>query len=195
MPAPANLALRALPDGDLIMQGRNSAQLGVAGALTYEARARLIVTGGKKQSNESSLSVRGADSVIVLIAMATSYRDYQHVDGDPAALNKAALDRAAGRSFDELLSRHQTDHRRLFRRVQLDLGQTPAASRPTDERVRNIDDERRSGTGRALLSIWSLLVDRQLTPGLRSLRICRASGMTCRTRPGAASTPSTSTPR
>ncbi|MFC4313543.1 glycoside hydrolase N-terminal domain-containing protein [Steroidobacter flavus] len=136
VPAPAGLVLRALPDGDLIMQGRNSAQLGVAGALTYEARARLIVTGGKKQSNESSVSVRGADSVILLIAMATSYRDYQRVDGDPAALNKASLDRAAARSFNELLSRHQTDHRRLFRRVQLDLGQTAAADRPTDERVR-----------------------------------------------------------
>jgi alpha-L-fucosidase 2 len=136
VPAPAGLVLRALPDGDLIMQGRNSAQLGVAGALTYEARARLIVSGGKKQSSASSLSIRGADSVILLIAMATSYRDYRHVDGDPAALNVASLDRAAARSFDELLSRHQTDHRRLFRRVQLDLGQTAAADRPTDERVR-----------------------------------------------------------
>jgi alpha-L-fucosidase 2 len=136
VPAPAHLILRALPDGDLVMQGRNSAQLGVAGALTYEARARLIVTGAEQQSNDSSISVRGADSVIVLIAMATSYRDYQHVDGDPAALNKAVLARAASRPFDELLSRHQTDHRRLFRRVQIDLGQTPASNRPSDERVR-----------------------------------------------------------
>ena len=136
VPAPANLVLRALPDGDLIMHGRNTAQQGIPGALTYEARARLIVDGGSRESNESSISIRGADSVIVLIAMATSYRDYEHVDGDPAALNEATLARAAARSFDELLSRHQADHRRLFRRVQLDLGQTPAADRPTDERVR-----------------------------------------------------------
>lgn len=136
VPAPANLVVRALPDGDLIMQGRNTAQQGIAGALTYEARARLIASGGKREANESNLGVRGADSVIVLIAMATSYRDFQHVDGDPAALNKAALDRAATRSFNELLSRHQADHRRLFRRVQIDLGRTPAADRPTDERVR-----------------------------------------------------------
>ncbi len=136
VPSPAGLVIRALPDGDLIMQGRNSAQLGVASALRYEARARLIVTGGRKQSNDSSIGIRGADSVVLLIAMATSYRDYQHVDGDPSALNQAALDRAAGRAFDELLSRHQTDHRRLFRRVQIDLGQTAAAALPTDERVR-----------------------------------------------------------
>lgn len=135
-PAPANLTVRALPDGDLIMQGRNTARLGVPGALTYEARARVIVAGGTRQSSGSSIVVRGADSVVVLIAMATSYRDYQRVDADPTALNKATLDRAASRSFDELLERHQADHRSLFRRVQIDLGRTPAAERPTDERVR-----------------------------------------------------------
>ena len=135
-PAPANLIVRALPDGDLVMQGRNATRLGVPGALTYEARARVIVAGGTRQPSGSSIVVRGADSVVVLIAMATSYRDYQRVDADPTALNEATLDRAASRSFDELLARHQADHRRLFRRVQIDLGRTPAAERPTDERVR-----------------------------------------------------------
>ncbi|MDY6947198.1 MAG: glycoside hydrolase family 95 protein [Pseudomonadota bacterium] len=135
VPAPANLMLRVLPDGDLIMQGRNGARHGVAGALSYEARARLIVSGGKRQPNEASISVREADDVLILVAIATSYRDYQNVDADPAARNREALDRASRRSFDELLSRHQTDHRRLFRRVQIDLGRTPAAERPTDERV------------------------------------------------------------
>jgi alpha-L-fucosidase 2 len=135
-PAPTDLIVRVLPGGDLIMQGRNATRLGVPGALTYEARARVITAGGTRESSESSISVRGADSVIVLIAMATSYRDYQHVDADPTALNQVTLDRATDRSFDELLARHQTDHRRLFRRAQIDLGWTPAAERPTDERVR-----------------------------------------------------------
>lgn len=131
---PAKVSVRA-SEGDLIMQGRNTAQEGIAGLLSYEARARVIVSGGQHEI-QSSIVVRDADSVLILISMATSYRDYANVDADPIARNRAVLDRVSGRSFDELLSRHQTDHRRLFRRVQLDLGRTPAAERPTDERVR-----------------------------------------------------------
>ena len=132
---PRDLVVRTLPSGDLIMRGRNSDHEGIAGALTYEARARLIVSGGRREAG-AGIAVRGADTVVILVSMATSYRDYQHVDSDPAARNEEVLDRASGRSFDELLSRHQADHRRLFRRVHIDLGRTPAADRPTDERVR-----------------------------------------------------------
>lgn len=135
-PPPTQLVFRALPEGDLLMQGRNSARHGIAGALAYEARARLLISAGTQRVNDTSISIRGADSVIVLVAMATSYRNYRQVDGDPGALNAAVLDQAARRNFDELLTRHQTDHRRLFRRVTIDLGRTPAAERPTDERVR-----------------------------------------------------------
>jgi alpha-L-fucosidase 2 len=129
-------AMRVLPDGDLIMQGRNSAQNGVDGALTYEARARILVEGGTRSANEASVGIRDADSVTILIAMATSYQSYDRVNGDPPALNRKTLDQAAQHSFDHLLRRHQTDHRRLFRRVSIDLGRTPAAERPTNERVR-----------------------------------------------------------
>ncbi|HKE96434.1 MAG TPA: hypothetical protein VKB34_19150, partial [Povalibacter sp.] len=38
--------------------------------------------------------------------------------------------------YDELLSRHVADYRRLFGRVSLELGTTEAMYRPTDERVR-----------------------------------------------------------
>jgi alpha-L-fucosidase 2 len=126
-----------LPGGDLVAQGRNSAQNGVEGALRYEARARFLIEGGSRSANESSVSIRDADSVTILIAMATSYQNYERVNGDPGALNEQTLNQAAKRSFDQLLRRHQTDHRRLFRRVSIDFGRTPAADLPTDERVRN----------------------------------------------------------
>jgi alpha-L-fucosidase 2 len=43
-----------------------------------------------------------------------------------------------GKSYDELLRRHIDDHRSLFRRVDLRLGESPEGARlvPTDERVR-----------------------------------------------------------
>ncbi|MCB0801432.1 MAG: glycoside hydrolase family 95 protein, partial [Bacteroidales bacterium] len=40
-------------------------------------------------------------------------------------------------SFANLLSAHLIDYQSLFQRVVLDLGTTPAAALPTDERIRN----------------------------------------------------------
>ncbi|HVU24680.1 MAG TPA: glycoside hydrolase family 95 protein, partial [Opitutus sp.] len=67
-------------------------------------------------------------------------RHYDDVSGDPAALNAATLGAIAGRTYDELFAAHLVEHRRLFRRVSLDLGRTPDAKLPTDERVRRFDD-------------------------------------------------------
>jgi alpha-L-fucosidase 2 len=43
---------------------------------------------------------------------------------------------SAGKSWEQLQQAHVTDHQSLFRRVQLDLARTPAASKPTDQRLR-----------------------------------------------------------
>jgi alpha-L-fucosidase 2 len=134
-PAPASLRI-AVDEGDLVMSGRNSAENGVNGALTYEARARLSVKGGSRQNEASSVKIRGADEIVILVSMATSYRNFSDVSGDPAALNVATLRAVGSRSFEALLSRHQEEHRQLFRRVDLDLGETAAVQLPTDERVR-----------------------------------------------------------
>jgi alpha-L-fucosidase 2 len=134
--APSELKIQVDADGDLVMSGRNSAQHGVAGALTYEARSRLLVSGGSRQNEAGSIRIRGADEIVVLIAMATSYRNFSAADGDPVAANKSVLRAARRKSFDQLLTKHQVDHQRLFRRVDIDLGDSPAAKLPTDQRVR-----------------------------------------------------------
>ena len=133
--APAGLRI-AVDEGDLVMSGRNASQNGVKGALTYEARARLSVKGGTRQDDASSIKIRGADHIVILLTMATSYRSFADVSGDPTAFNRSTLRAARGRSYEALLSRHQHEHRQLFRRVDIDLGETVAAQLPTDERVR-----------------------------------------------------------
>jgi alpha-L-fucosidase 2 len=83
------------------------------------------------------LVVNGADSATLLIAAATSYKNYQNVSGNPEAITKQQIAAAAKKSYEQLLAAHIADHQRLFRRVTLDLGATTAALQPTDERLRN----------------------------------------------------------
>ncbi|HEX5788233.1 MAG TPA: glycoside hydrolase family 95 protein, partial [Woeseiaceae bacterium] len=136
--SPLAATSRSVGDDTLVLEGRNGAAHGIDGALSFETRVRVqaegdgaTVTGSGQQ-----LHVRGADAVTVLIAAATSFRRYDDVSGDPAAANAARIDAAAAREYAALRRDHVAAHREFFERVALDLGTTPAAGLPTDERIR-----------------------------------------------------------
>jgi alpha-L-fucosidase 2 len=126
----------------LVLNGTNGAAYGIAGALKFQARVRVLAQGGTlkrelQPSGSPAISVSGANSVTLLIAAATSYKNYQDVSGDPETIVKRQLSAAGKKSYEKLLASHITAHQKLFRRVQLDLGNTDAAKLPTDERTKN----------------------------------------------------------
>jgi alpha-L-fucosidase 2 len=108
------------------------------GGLKFEARLRVLADGGKVSATDDAVTVEGADSATLLLAAATSFRNYHDIGADPAERCRAALEAAAGKPFGDLLRAHEEDHRRLFRRVALDLGTTEAASLPTDQRLKAV---------------------------------------------------------
>ncbi|HVK04145.1 MAG TPA: glycoside hydrolase family 95 protein, partial [Armatimonadaceae bacterium] len=119
------------------LSGRGAEARGVPGALRFEARLRVATTGGTVTAGaDGTLTVTGADSAVLLLAVATSHRGYDDVSGDPARRNDDVLARASGKGYDALRAGHVADYRRLFDRVSLHLGTTDAARLPTDERVR-----------------------------------------------------------
>jgi alpha-L-fucosidase 2 len=120
----------------LILEGRNGPGDGVPAALKFQAKVVVKLEGGSLRADGQQIHVSNARSALVLIAAATSFRRYDDVSGDPAALNDATLAAASAKTYEELLAAHTAEHQRLFRRVSLDLGRTPAADLPTDERVR-----------------------------------------------------------
>jgi alpha-L-fucosidase 2 len=126
----------SVDDGCLVLRGNNTSQQGLPAALKYEARVRVIAEGGTLAAREGELVLSGADSALIVIAAATSYRRFDDVGGDPAAACRARIGAAAGKSYGVLFAAHAGDHQRLFRRVSLDLGATPASSQPTDARIR-----------------------------------------------------------
>jgi alpha-L-fucosidase 2 len=141
---PQRATVQVAPNGDLVMQGKNGDGRGTTadgkplnGALRFEGRVRVVSTGGARTSSENAVSVRGANAVTLLIAAATSYRNYEDVSGDPSASVEPALNRAAAKTIDTLRSAHVRDYQQLFNRVTLDLGSSTAATKPTDERVRD----------------------------------------------------------
>jgi alpha-L-fucosidase 2 len=75
--------------------------------------------------------IDGADTVTLIIAAATSFRE-----PDPTSAIWEKSCRAIGKDWGALLAEHHADHRRYFDRAELHLGgDVPAAHLPTDDRL------------------------------------------------------------
>lgn len=122
-------------NGDLL--NRQTKKVEVAGALRFESRARLTTDGGTVSAADGKLTVTGADSATLFVVSATSFKRYDDVSGVPAAANTATLAKLQERTIEAMRKDHVAEHARLFGRVKLDLGRTPAADLPTDQRIRD----------------------------------------------------------
>lgn len=126
-----------LPPDGLLLRGHAATCAGVKGRVRYEARVKAIADGGRIALEDDRLTVSGANAVTLLVAAATNFVSYKDLSADPAARVSRYFGPVEGKTYDRLRRAHVVEHRRLFRRVELDLGSTAAAALPTDERLRN----------------------------------------------------------
>ena len=113
--------------------------------LKFESRVRVVATGGTVTASGDAVTVENADAATLLLVAATSFKDFRDITADPAERCAAAVARLGDKSFDALLAAHQQDHRRLFRRVTLNLGGTDRSKLPTDERIQRVKSEGLAG--------------------------------------------------
>ncbi len=119
------------PDGAVSMAGAVAES-----AIRFEARLAARAEGGKVESREGRISVRGARSVTLLLAGATNFVNFRDVSGDPVRRNDATLGALGSAAYGRLRAAHIADHQKLFRRVSLELGAQASPPLPTDERIR-----------------------------------------------------------
>ena len=118
----------------LILRGVNGDAFGIKGGLKFEARVVVLTTGGKSVLEKERITVSDAESALLLIVAATSYRSYKDVSGNPEVITSGQLQHPSRKSFGTLRSQHVREHQRLFQRVKLNLGRTASADLPTDQR-------------------------------------------------------------
>jgi alpha-L-fucosidase 2 len=109
--------------------------------LKLEARLAWKTNGGRVEIADDGLDVENADSTILILAGATSFKNFRDVSGDPAQACRDAI-RAAGRkSYSRLRDRHIADHRGLFRTAAFEIGTGDATDQPTDVRIKKFAEQ------------------------------------------------------
>ncbi len=119
-------------DDTLVMRG----QIG----MKYIARAKIVPEGGKVSAKENAVHVEEADAVTILVSCATDYLPKPPTfRGNPLEeITARQIEAASKKSYSRLKQDHVKAHRKLFRRMSINLGSSPEdkLSQPTDVRLK-----------------------------------------------------------
>jgi alpha-L-fucosidase 2 len=126
-------------NNELVLTGRmpdSYNSITITNPLRFAARLVVRAEGGKVTCADGRITVTGADAATLVLAAATSHKNFQDVSGDPALACEQTLAGARKKNYLKLRAAHVVDHRNLFQRVSLDLGPGDNVVYPTDERLR-----------------------------------------------------------
>jgi alpha-L-fucosidase 2 len=125
----------------LLMKGTMNNGRGGEG-MCYAVRLKTSSKGGDIKCADSTVTIRGADEVVMILTASTNYKqDYPLFLGhDPLITSLEQLNSASSKTWDELLKRHTDDYSSLFSKVSLKLSGKVKDTIPTDRRLRNQKD-------------------------------------------------------
>ncbi|MCX6307315.1 MAG: glycoside hydrolase family 95 protein, partial [Bacteroidia bacterium] len=120
----------------LVLTGVTETHEGQTGKVRFITQVKPLLKNGRCTVKDGVFSIDKADEATIYISMATNFVNYQDLSGDEVAKCTRILNRAYGKDFDKLKANHTAAYQKLFNRVSLDLGTTPQALKPTDQRIR-----------------------------------------------------------
>lgn len=113
-------------NNDLVMHASvsayNNSDYGLPNAVQFDARVRMIATGGTVSTTSSSISVTNANDVVLLLGVASNVKSFDDLTADYVTICSNNVDAAARLGFPALRQAQTNDYENLFNRVVLDLG-------------------------------------------------------------------------
>lgn len=102
--------------------------------LNFFTRVKVVAEGGKQHSDSTSLTVENADVATIYVSIATNFVDYKTISNDAEKKALAALSKF-NKSYEKAKEDHIAFYKKQFKRVNLQLGESAQASKPTDQRI------------------------------------------------------------
>ena len=124
---------------DLLMQGQlfDGVDTLEMKGIKYQARVRIVLPkGGSLTAGDSSLTVQYASEAILLVSMATSYKNEGFEDQIFSLLAESER-----KDYPTLRKEHINAYRALFDRVDLDLGYSERDNMPIDKRLQAFQED------------------------------------------------------
>jgi alpha-L-fucosidase 2 len=122
-------------NNELVLSGITSDHEGIPGKVRFQSITQFESEGGTVSAADSTVHIRDADAVTIRISIASNFVNYNDISADERARADIWLRQAENKPYSELLEAHISDYQTYFNRVELDLGTTEAAARPTNERI------------------------------------------------------------
>jgi len=127
----------ALDANTLEMTGLSGSHEGVTGQVKFDARAKVINTGGSTSVEANAVKVTNANEVVIMISIATNFVDYKTLTANEVEKCTKYLASAEKKPYAKMLKDNIVSFQKYFKRVNFDLGTSPAAQAPTNERILN----------------------------------------------------------
>ena len=109
-------------------------------SIKFQNRLNVIADGGTVSVANGNINVQGANSATLVLTIATNFKAYNDVSGDPGAIAASIMSKVKGKSYDDLLAAHLKDYQTIFNRVSINLGEADkSASDITSTRVKNFN--------------------------------------------------------
>jgi alpha-L-fucosidase 2 len=134
-PKPSKVNVSTKGNNELIMSGITGDHETVKGGVQFEAKIKILTTGGSASASDTSLNISNADIATIYISIVSNFNNCQDISGNANERVNGYLQKALKKDFDQSLKDHIADYQNYFRRVSLDLGVTEAAKKPTDVRL------------------------------------------------------------
>ncbi len=131
---PENATVYSIGYDQLMMTGRADDGELTEGVKFY-THLKAKADGGEVQAIDQRLHIERANEVILYLAAATTYDDPH-----PNETCRQQIMAAYRKSLKTIKDQHITEHQRLFRRVELDLGETNTIQVPTDVRLNAVKE-------------------------------------------------------
>jgi len=132
-PSKTDIAIRG--NNELVLSGKTSDFDKVKGNVQFEARTKILTTGGAVSAIDTTLNITNADAATIYISIASGFNNYNDISANAGERTAAYLQNAIKKSYDQTLKDHIADYQRFFKRVSLDLGVTDSIKKPTDIRL------------------------------------------------------------
>jgi alpha-L-fucosidase 2 len=120
----------------LVINGTSGSLDNKTGKINFKTVAFPVLKGGKLTSTKDQLHISGADEVVIYVSIATNFKKYNDLSGNPDARVSEYLNKALNKKYDAELKAHIENYQKYFKRVSLDLGTSEQAKKTTDIRIK-----------------------------------------------------------